>query len=178
MNYYRFIIKTTESREEDIAFLLSERFGIDSIETRDNAFFDDSEREGGFFPELQPDLPYDDKSAEVLFYIENDGTKASEEKRDALLSDVKEILLENEKMPGWLYMSKMGATTIWESWEGTAAQGGIASLNHYSKGAVVEWLFSACCGIRIACCGIHAACCAIHVACHAIHVACHAVHSV
>jgi len=98
MNYYRFIIKTTESREEDIAFLLSERFGIDSVETRDNAFFDDSEREGGFFPELQPDLPYDDKSAEVLFYIENDGTKASEEKRDALLSDVKEILLENEKM--------------------------------------------------------------------------------
>lgn len=58
-------------------------------------------------------------------------------------------LLENEKMPGWLYMPKMGATTIWESWEGTEAQGGIASLNHYSKGAVCEWLFKEMCGINI-----------------------------
>lgn len=37
-------------------------------------------------------------------------------------------LLENEKMPGWLFMTKMGATTIWESWEGTQAQGGIQLL--------------------------------------------------
>ena len=58
-------------------------------------------------------------------------------------------LLENEQMPGWLYMSQMGATTIWESWEGTEAQGGIASLNHYSKGAVCEWLFSSMCGINV-----------------------------
>ena len=26
-------------------------------------------------------------------------------------------LLENEEMPGWLFMPKNGATTIWESWE-------------------------------------------------------------
>ncbi|MGN0533623.1 MAG: family 78 glycoside hydrolase catalytic domain, partial [Eubacterium sp.] len=58
-------------------------------------------------------------------------------------------LLENEQMSGWLFMSKMGATTIWESWEGTEAQGGIASLNHYSKGAVCEWLFSTMCGINV-----------------------------
>ncbi len=58
-------------------------------------------------------------------------------------------LLENEKMPGWLFMPKMGATTVWESWEGTEAQGGIASLNHYSKGAVCEWLFKGMCGINI-----------------------------
>ena len=58
-------------------------------------------------------------------------------------------LLENEEMPGWLFMPKNGATTIWESWEGTQAQGGIASLNHYSKGAVSEWLFKTMCGIRI-----------------------------
>ena len=25
-------------------------------------------------------------------------------------------LLENEEMPGWLFMPKNGATTIWESW--------------------------------------------------------------
>lgn len=58
-------------------------------------------------------------------------------------------LLENEKMPGWLFMTKSGATTIWESWEGTEAQGGIASLNHYSKGAVCEWIFKVMCGIQV-----------------------------
>ena len=58
-------------------------------------------------------------------------------------------LLENEEMPGWLFMPKNGATTIWESWEGIQAQGGIASLNHYSKGAVCEWLFKTMCGIRV-----------------------------
>lgn len=57
-------------------------------------------------------------------------------------------LLENEEMPGWLFMPKNGATTIWESWEGTQAQGGIASLDHYSKGAVCQWLFQTMCGIR------------------------------
>ena len=58
-------------------------------------------------------------------------------------------LLENEEMPGWLFMPKAGANTIWESWEGTHAQGGIASLNHYSKGAVCEWLVARMCGIQI-----------------------------
>ena len=58
-------------------------------------------------------------------------------------------LLENEEMPGWLFMPRNGATTVWESWEGTQAQGGIASLNHYSKGAVCEWLFKTMCGIRV-----------------------------
>ena len=58
-------------------------------------------------------------------------------------------LLENEEMPGWLFMPKMGANTIWESWEGTEAQGGVASLNHYSKGAVCEWLFGEMCGVKI-----------------------------
>lgn len=58
-------------------------------------------------------------------------------------------LLENENMPGWLFMPKNGATTVWESWEGTQAQGGIASLNHYSKGAVCAWLFKTMCGIHV-----------------------------
>ncbi len=59
-------------------------------------------------------------------------------------------LLENEEIPGWLSMPKNGATTIWESWEGDKAKGGgVASLDHYSKGAVVAWLFGSMCGIRI-----------------------------
>jgi alpha-L-rhamnosidase len=58
-------------------------------------------------------------------------------------------VLENEQMPGWLFMPGSGANTIWESWEGTSAQGGIASLDHYSKGACVEWLFREMCGIHV-----------------------------
>ena len=52
-------------------------------------------------------------------------------------------------MPGWLFMPKMGANTIWESWEGTVAKGSVASLDHYSKGAVCEWLFDTMCGIKV-----------------------------
>ena len=60
-------------------------------------------------------------------------------------------LLENEELPGWLSMPKAGATTIWEAWEGpNSTSGGIGSLNHYSKGAVCEWLFKTMCGIRVA----------------------------
>ena len=59
-------------------------------------------------------------------------------------------LLENEEMPGWLFMPKNGATTIWESWEGNKAKDkGLASLNHYSKGAVIEWVFKDMCGIKV-----------------------------
>ncbi len=59
-------------------------------------------------------------------------------------------LLENEQMPGWLFMPKTGGTPVWESWEGPQAQGGIGSMNHYSKGAVCAWLFDSLCGIRVA----------------------------
>ncbi len=60
-------------------------------------------------------------------------------------------LLENEELPGWLSMPKNGATTIWENWDGPFnTQGaGLGSLNHYSKGAMVEWLFSTMCGIKV-----------------------------
>lgn len=60
-------------------------------------------------------------------------------------------LLENEEIPGWLSMPKAGATTIWEAWEGpNSKEGGIGSLNHYSKGAVCQWLFETMCGIHVA----------------------------
>ena len=62
-------------------------------------------------------------------------------------------LLENEELPGWLYMPRVGATTIWEDWNGPVSAagmgGGIASLNHYSKGAVCEWIFSEMCGVKV-----------------------------
>ena len=58
-------------------------------------------------------------------------------------------LLENEEIPGWLAMPKNGATSVWEGWEGQFASGGTASLNHYSKGAVLEWVFDTMCGVRV-----------------------------
>ncbi|MDD6351116.1 MAG: family 78 glycoside hydrolase catalytic domain [Lachnospiraceae bacterium] len=62
-------------------------------------------------------------------------------------------LLENEEKPGWLAMPKAGATTIWEDWNGPDTDngkgGGIASLDHYSKGAVCQWIFEEMCGIRV-----------------------------
>lgn len=50
--------------------------------------------------------------------------------------------LENEEQPGWLYEVNQGATTVWENWEGTV------SHNHYSPGAVCQWLFDTAAGIR------------------------------
>ncbi len=59
-------------------------------------------------------------------------------------------LLENEECPGWLFMPQNGASTIWESWEGNmTSDKGIASLNHYSKGALCEWLIGSMCGIQM-----------------------------
>jgi alpha-L-rhamnosidase len=58
-------------------------------------------------------------------------------------------LLENEEMPGWLFMPKKGATTVWENWEGMESQTSIGSRNHYSKGACCEWLFRVMCGVNI-----------------------------
>lgn len=57
-----------------------------------------------------------------------------------------ETLLQ-EKSPGWLHPVLLGATTIWEQWEGVS-ENGIGSLNHYSKGAVCQWLMQALGGIR------------------------------
>ena len=59
-------------------------------------------------------------------------------------------LLENTRMPGWLYEVEQGATTVWENWEGlTTGENNSGSLNHYSPGAVCQWLFDTCAGIRV-----------------------------
>ena len=59
-------------------------------------------------------------------------------------------LLLQDTCPGWLYAVKKGATTIWETWDGVREDGTVHdSLNHYSYGAVVGWLFDSVCGIRV-----------------------------
>ena len=58
-------------------------------------------------------------------------------------------LLLNTEKPGWLYEVLQGATTVWETWEGYVGKGDSGSLNHYSPGAVCQWLFDTCAGIRV-----------------------------
>lgn len=52
-------------------------------------------------------------------------------------------MLENTEKPGWLGEILDGATTIWENWEGNLSQ------NHYSPGAVCQWLFESVAGIQV-----------------------------
>lgn len=58
-------------------------------------------------------------------------------------ADVAYKMLENEHAPSWLAEVKAGATTVWEDWEGTV------SHNHYSPGAVCQWLFDTVAGIAV-----------------------------
>ena len=62
-------------------------------------------------------------------------------------------MLENEDCPGWLYEVDKGATTIWEGWDAVDPKTGkvkAKSLNHYSPGAALSWLWTRLCGIRAA----------------------------
>ncbi|WP_279580346.1 alpha-L-rhamnosidase [Fodinicola feengrottensis] len=64
--------------------------------------------------------------------------------------DVAYELLFQDSAPAWLTMIDRGASTIWEDWEGISATGEPkASLNHYSKGAVVSFLHTRTAGIRL-----------------------------
>lgn len=68
-------------------------------------------------------------------------------------SDLAYQLLLNEDLPSWLYEVKMGATTIWERWnsinpDGSISSTGMNSLNHYSYGSVVEWMYRHMCGLK------------------------------
>ncbi|MEO8110232.1 MAG: family 78 glycoside hydrolase catalytic domain [Ginsengibacter sp.] len=61
-------------------------------------------------------------------------------------NDVAYKLLLQDTYPSWLYPVKMGATTIWERWDGEKPDGtfetpGMNSFNHYSYGAIGDWMY-------------------------------------
>ncbi|MBQ8301610.1 MAG: family 78 glycoside hydrolase catalytic domain, partial [Clostridia bacterium] len=68
--------------------------------------------------------------------------------------DMAFTLLEQEENPSWLYRVKNGSTTIWERWDSYLAEtdtfGDVAmnSFNHYSYGAIGEWMMSDILGIK------------------------------
>lgn len=68
-------------------------------------------------------------------------------------TDVAYKLLMQETYPSWLYPVKMGATTIWERWDGIKPNGDFQgpemnSFNHYAYGAVGDWMYQHILGIQ------------------------------
>ncbi len=61
--------------------------------------------------------------------------------------------LLQEGFPSWLYAVNLGATTIWERWnslleDGSISGTGMNSLNHYSYGSVIEFIYAWSAGLR------------------------------
>ena len=64
--------------------------------------------------------------------------------------DVAYELLLQDTPPSWLTMVARGATTVWEDWDGIGEDGTPkASLNHYSKGAVIAFLHRYVAGVQL-----------------------------
>jgi alpha-L-rhamnosidase len=64
------------------------------------------------------------------------------------------MLLNRKEYPSWLYPVTMGATTIWERWDGIKPDGTFQdphmnSFNHYAYGAIGEWMYRVVAGIGI-----------------------------
>ncbi|MBE0660065.1 MAG: family 78 glycoside hydrolase catalytic domain [Bryobacteraceae bacterium] len=63
-------------------------------------------------------------------------------------------LLQNNQYPSWLYAIDQGATTIWERLNGYTVENGFGgnnsmnSFNHYSFGAVGQWMMAYSLGIQ------------------------------
>lgn len=70
------------------------------------------------------------------------------------MSDLAYKLLQNDKYPSWLYPIDQGATTIWERLNGYTVENGFGgnnsmnSFNHYSFGAVGQWMMAYSLGIQ------------------------------
>jgi len=67
--------------------------------------------------------------------------------------DIAYKLLFRDDYPSWLYPVKMGATTIWERWDGIKPDGsfetpGMNSFNHYAYGAIGDWMYRTVAGIN------------------------------
>ena len=129
--------------EFQTAYVLPLHFGVFEGEEKKNAAKNLSElvkksdyRVGTGFP----GTPY------VLFALADNG-----------YVDEAYLMLLNEECPSWLYEVKTGATTIWERWDALGEDGRfnnkdendcMVSFNHYSHGAVGNFLYSRVAGIE------------------------------
>lgn len=67
-------------------------------------------------------------------------------------NDLAYSLLLRKTYPSWLYPVTMGATTIWERWDGQKPDGSFQtpamnSFNHYAYGAIGDWMYRVVAGL-------------------------------
>ena len=67
--------------------------------------------------------------------------------------DLAYTLLMQQSYPSWLYPVTVGATTIWERWDGRKPDGtfqtpAMNSFNHYAYGAIGDWMYRKLAGIN------------------------------
>ena len=67
-------------------------------------------------------------------------------------TDIAYKLLLQQTYPSWLYPVKMGATTIWERWDGQKPDSSFQtpamnSFNHYAYGAIGDWMYRKMAGL-------------------------------
>ena len=73
---------------------------------------------------------------------------------DSGLSELAYRILHNNQYPSWLYAVDQGATSIWERLNGYTVENGFGgnnsmnSFNHYSFGAVGQWMMAYSLGIQ------------------------------
>ena len=68
-------------------------------------------------------------------------------------ADTAYSLMLQEEFPSWLFSVKMGASTVWEHWDGIKPDGTMwdvkmNSFNHYAYGAVADWMYGVMAGIN------------------------------
>ena len=73
-------------------------------------------------------------------------------------ADVAYKMLLNQQCPSWLYEVRVGATTVWERWDGLDENGvcpigddgtdKMISYNHYASGAVADFLYRRVAGLE------------------------------
>ena len=73
---------------------------------------------------------------------------------DAGYSEEAYQVLFQKDFPSWLYEVDMGATTIWERWNSVMPDGkisgtGMNSLNHYTYGSILQWMYENMCGVTL-----------------------------
>ncbi|MCR5791770.1 MAG: family 78 glycoside hydrolase catalytic domain [Lachnospiraceae bacterium] len=117
---------------------------------------------------IKTGMPKDENQKEILGNalakrIENNGNKLgtgflgtyilNNVLSDVGKTDVAYTLLLQRENPSWLYSIDQGATTIWERWNSYTKENGFGdvsmnSFNHYSYGAVLEWMYADMLGIK------------------------------
>ncbi len=131
--------------EFQTAYVLPLQFGIFEGKARENAAKNLcrlAEKNGWRVGTGFPGTPY------VLFALADNGH-----------ADAAYKMLLNEECPSWLYEVRVGATTVWERWDGLDENGAcpigddgtagvMISYNHYASGAVGNFLYSRVLGLE------------------------------